>query len=360
MKQVLTHARVFDGVQFQDHSVGLEDGRITDDPGGSAIDFGGDILCPRFVDLQVNGGGGKMLGDAATEADLARIVAAHRKEGTGALFPTLITDSPDNTARIVDLVAASELPEIAGLHLEGPHIAAAKRGAHDEKLVRRMEDADLDLLLAAAKRIKLIVTLAPEAVSAQQVGRLADAGITVSLGHTETDFETARAYFEAGARMVTHLFNAMAPLHHRAPGLAGAAMLTDVHVGLIGDGLHVHPVLAGMAFRTKGASQLCLVTDAMAPFGSGMTHFELNGRKVAVDGTRLSLADGTLAGANTSMLAMIRKLVNDAEVPLEAALQAATGTPARALGLGNAGDISPGTEPLRIAADLSRIKPLLG
>lgn len=371
VRMVLTGGRVFDGKALCDGLCVVVEGACIADilpadaaPAGEICPLDGDILCPMFVDLQVNGGGGVLLNDAPNEAGLAAIASAHRAAGTGTLLPTLITDTPQVTRAAIDAVAQTQVPGIVGLHLEGPHIAPAKAGAHDPALIRPLGDADLALYLDAARRLpRLVITLAPEAATPEAVTTLTKAGVIVSLGHSAADFDTADAYFAAGATMATHLFNAMGPLHHRDPGLAGAALATPgVAAGLIGDGQHVHPAMVGAAVRAKsGASGLFLVTDAMAPFGTDMAAFELNGRTVAVDGARLTLADGTLAGANTDMLGLIRCCVADAGVPLDTALAMATSAAADAARLARpAGHLSKGgPTPLRLAGDLSALKPLI-
>lgn len=368
---ILKGGRVFDGhTMHKGWAVCLAGDRIkhlgpegTMPTGTHEIDLAGDILCPMFVDLQVNGGGGAMLNDAPTEDGLAAIAQAHRSAGTGFFLPTLITDSPDVTDAAVEAVASTSVAGVAGLHLEGPHIAAAKKGAHPAEHIRPLDDKGVEKLITSARRLpRLVVTLAPEAAPLGAITALANKGVVVSIGHSAATYEAAMAAFGSGATMATHLFNAMGPIHHRDPGLAGAALACpDVSAGLIADGVHVHPALLGQAIRGKaGSERMFLVTDAMAPFGTDDTTFTLSGRTVLRDGIRLSLADGTLAGANASLLEGIRLLVGEAQIPLETALGMATGAPARAARLPQpAGTLAIGGQaPLRIAGDLSAIRPI--
>jgi len=339
--------RVFDGArlhtvkaaQFRD---GVFDGLVseTDIPSDRTVcDLGGDILSPGYVDLQVNGGGGIMLNDAPTVRTLARIAAAHRSLGATAILPTLITDTPQKTAATLEavrLAVREGLAGIAGLHLEGPHLSVARKGAHDAALIRPMDDADLQQLLAAKADIPILkVTLAPESVSQDQVRTLVRAGILVSLGHTDADFDTCRAYAKAGASCVTHLFNAMSQLGNRAPGLVGAALeLGDVFAGVIADGIHVHPASLRAAWASKrGPGQLFLVSDSMAVAGTSETEFSLDGRRITRQHGQLTLENGTLAGADLDLTTAIRVLVNDVGVDLETAMRAATTVPARLVGL---------------------------
>ncbi|MCL6284908.1 N-acetylglucosamine-6-phosphate deacetylase [Ruegeria sp. 2012CJ41-6] len=297
------------------------------------VDLDGGILSPGYVDLQVNGGDGVMFNDDPSVATLTRIASAHRSLGTTAILPTLITDTPEKTKAAIDAARYAingKVPGIAGLHLEGPHLSVARKGAHDADLIRPMEDTDLRLLLAAKADIPVLkVTVAPESTTPDQIATLAAAGILVSLGHTDAGFETCKSYAEAGARCVTHLFNAMSQLGNREPGLVGATLATGtLSAGLIADGIHVHPAAMRTAWDSKaGPGQIFLVSDAMAVAGTALTEFFLEGRRISRNDGRLTLEDGTLAGADLDLTTAIRVLVNDVGVALEQALQATTTTP---------------------------------
>ena len=308
-------------------------------------------ICPGFVDLQVNGGGGVMLGAAADAAGLRRIAAAHAALGTAAFLPTLITDMPARTravARAVRGALAAGAPGIAGLHLEGPHLALARAGAHDPALIRPMGEADLAFLCELARTLPaLMVTLAPEAVPPERIAALAGAGAVVSLGHTDAPYADCVAAARAGARCVTHLFNAMSQLAPRAPGLVGAFLdRPELSAGIIADGVHVHPaaVRAAAAARPGG---LFLVTDAMAVAGTDLPSFALGGRAVTRAEGRLTLADGTLAGADLDMAGAVRTMAGPGGQGLAEAVAMATGRPAAFLpGLPRAGRLEEG-DPFR-------------
>jgi N-acetylglucosamine-6-phosphate deacetylase len=335
---------IFDGrALHRGAALVVEDGRVaalvSEAEAGDApqrVDLGGDILSPGFVDLQVNGGGGVMFNDDQSVRALRTIAEAHRSLGSTTIFPTLITDTPERTRAAIDAVAAAcaeGVAGIGGLHLEGPHLSLARKGAHDPSLIRPMTDADLSVLTDAARRLPaLMVTLAPENVTADQVAALSDAGAIVSLGHTDADFDTSLAYQAAGARCVTHLFNAMSQLGHRAPGLVGAALHSGgLSCGLIADGIHVHLAALAAALRAKvGPGKVFLVTDAMAVAGTDAESFRLNGRTIRRNAGRLTLEDGTLAGADLDLVRAIRLLVEDIGLPLADALAMATDLPARA------------------------------
>lgn len=307
-----------------------------------------DLLVPGFVDLQVNGGGGVQFNDAPDAAGLARIVEAHRAGGTTCLLATLITDTPEITeaaiAAMAEALAAGQ-EGLAGLHLEGPHLDPRRKGTHAPELIRPMETADLDRILAAAPVCgHLLVTLAPESATAGQIAALVAGGVQVSLGHSDCTAEEAQAAFAAGASMVTHLFNAMSQLGHRAPGLVGAALEAGpVHAGLIADGYHVSDLAMQVALRAKaGPGRIFLVSDAMAATGSDLTEIQLNGRTIHRAGGRLTLADGTLAGADITMLDALRHCHRQLGLPLDEALRMAGLYPAEAAGLAGKGHLQPG------------------
>jgi N-acetylglucosamine-6-phosphate deacetylase len=339
-------ARIFDGEGWHDGKALLVSGQTVEGIIAAAalpadaetIDLPGGLLAPGFVDLQVNGGGGVMLNDAPSVETIRCICAAHAPFGTTSLLPTLITDTPETTAATLEAGAAAaceKVPGFLGLHLEGPHLSLSRKGAHDPDLIRPMEKADLDRLVNARSSMPtLMTTVAPETVTPQQIAALAGADIVVSLGHSDAGFATARAAIEAGARQMTHLFNAMSQLQHREPGMVGAALDSGgISAGLIADGFHVDRHAIAIALRAKrGPGRIFLVTDAMATIGTDMTEFTLNGRTIRREGGRLTLADGTLAGADLDMISAVRFMHREIGLPLEEALRMASLYPAEAVG----------------------------
>lgn len=337
----LRGADIFDGMtRISGHALVLEgaviaaivpEAQIAD---VDVIDLDGGTLCPGFVDLQVNGGGGLLFNDDQSVATLMAMAKAHARLGATSILPTLITDTPERTARAIDAVVAAiaeGVEGIIGLHLEGPHLSIPRKGAHDAALIRAMDDADMARLLDAAKRLPILkITVAPENVTPDQIATLSAAGILVSLGHSDATFATCEAAAQAGASCVTHLFNAMSQLSNREPGLVGAALtLGGLSAGLIADGIHVHPATVRAALAAKkGPGQMFLVSDAMAVAGSGATEFELNGRRVIRVGNRLTLEDGTLAGADLDLLTAVRNLEAWGAASRDEALMMATSIPA--------------------------------
>ncbi|MCG5480790.1 N-acetylglucosamine-6-phosphate deacetylase [Sinorhizobium alkalisoli] len=343
----ITGARIFDGNRWHEEvDLVVENGRVASIgpqsvsvEASETVDAKGQLLVPGFIDLQVNGGGGALLNEQPTLEGIQRICQAHAAFGTTAMLPTLITDTRAVTRAAIAAGVAAKAADITGflgLHLEGPHLSVARKGAHDPSLIRPMDADDLETLLTCMQSIGcLMVTLAPENVSEQQVRTLADAGVIVSLGHTDASFVTACAYAEAGASCVTHLFNAMSGLGHREPGVAGAALaVRSLNVGLIADGFHVDPAVMQIAMRGKqGPGRIFLVTDAMSTIGTDMTRFSLNGREILRENGRLTLADGTLAGADIDMLSCVRYVHQQLDLPLNVALRMASAYPAEAIGL---------------------------
>ncbi len=357
-RKIFSGARIFDGERFHDDkALVVADGRVetiaplNDLPEGDPIELDGGILSAGFIDAQVNGGGGRMLNDEPSPASMYTIAAGHRPYGTTSLLPTLITDTARATAAAIDAAkqAVHENRGVAGLHLEGPHLAPARKGAHLAELMRPVEDSDVSALTKAAQAIgTLLVTMAAEQVTEKQVRALSEAGVIVSIGHSDCTSEAAEARFDAGARGVTHLFNAMSQLGHRTPGLVGAALdHPAVWCGIIADGHHVDPKALRTALRAKrGEGKLFFVTDAMSLVGSKENSFRLNGRTVRRETggfcSKLVLSDGTLAGSDVDMASAIRYGITYLDLSLAEALRMATLYPARFLGIADRGRLAPG------------------
>lgn len=349
-RQVIRAEQVFDGTQLlPDQALVIEGDRISAIlPGSSVPDVRPlpGVLAPAFLDLQVNGGGGRMVSGETDLPALRQICATHRHLGSAGILPTLITDTPEATARIIALgmqATRAQVPGYLGLHLEGPHLDPKRKGAHDAGLIRPMTEEDLARLCDAAQGLPvLMVTVAPEAVTPDQIARLSAAGVLVSLGHSDCGFNAARAAFAAGARCATHLFNAMSQLAGREPGLVGAVLAGEAAAGLIADGTHVHPATlrAAVAARPQG---LFLVTDSMAFAGTDLSEIELGGRRILRREGRLTLADGTLAGADLTLPQAIGVMVREVGISPETALAMASRGPATLIGMADQfGTLAPG------------------
>lgn len=357
-------ARLFDGGALVAGQLVTEGGRVVAllAPGaaaeGEVHDLDGGILAPGFLDLQVNGGGGRLLGQGEADAEIAAICAAHGAMGTLGLLPTLITAGADTTRAVLAAglrAAQAGLPGFLGLHLEGPYLDPRRKGAHDAALFRTLDDADLAELLDAAQGLPaLMVTLAPEAARPSQIAVLAAGGVIVALGHSDCTDEQARAAFDAGARGVTHLYNAMSPMNHRAPGLVGAALDAPVWAGIIADGVHVAAPALRIALAAK-PGRMFAVSDAMAVAGTEGRDFTLGGRLIRRDAGRLTLEDGTLAGADVTLPQALGWMAHQAGVPLAEALAMVTSRPAQVLGLADRGVLAPGARAdlVHLADDLT-------
>ncbi|KQM51118.1 N-acetylglucosamine-6-phosphate deacetylase [Sphingomonas sp. Leaf208] len=326
-----------------DATIVVEDGRIariddatTDQAVDHAIDLDGGWLMPGFVDTQVNGGGGVLFNDTPTVEGIAAIGAAHRPFGTTAFLPTLISDTPDVIALALDAVDAAILagvPGVLGIHIEGPVISPARKGIHDPTRFQDLDD-DLLALLTRPRLGRVMVTLAPERVTAAQIETLTAAGVLISIGHSDADHATATAGMAAGITGVTHLFNAMSPLVHRAPGVVGAVLDDQaVYCGIIVDGFHVDDAVLRIALRARPHDRFMLVSDAMPCVGAAEKSFVLQGREIHVENGRCVGADGTLAGSDLDMAGAVRNTVDRLGVAPEIAAAMAATYPAAFLRL---------------------------
>lgn len=341
-------AKIFDGQQIHRNHALLIDGELSAGivpngkvaPDYQSTQLNGGLIAAGFVDLQVNGGGGVLLNEHPSIEGIRTICEAHRLFGTTAVLVTLITDTPEVTKQAIDTAIkaqSAKVPGFLGLHLEGPHLSIEKKGAHSPDLIRRMTDQDMNVLCEAKQHLdNLLITVAPESVSNDQIAALAQTGIRVSLGHTATTSAGAKSSFTAGASSVTHLYNAMSPLTHREPGLVGAALNEDqIYCGLIADGIHVDPDAINIAFNMKsGDGKLFLVTDAMSTIGTDQREFTLNGRKITRRDGQLTLTDGTLAGADLDMITAVRYMAENTICGPEEALRMASTYPSKYLGTG--------------------------
>lgn len=327
----------------------IEGDRIADLLDGGAAPAGarplaGDLV-PGFIDIQVNGGGGVLFNDQPTVDGIAAIARAHRRFGTTGLLPTLISDDLDVVAQAiagVDAAIAAGVPGILGIHIEGPFLNPEKKGIHDASKFRVL-DADAIALLSSLRGGITLVTLAPELAPPGAIRALVDRGVVVAAGHTDASYEQLRAALDEGLSGFTHLYNAMTQLGSRAPGAVGAALEHPASwCGLIVDGFHVHPAALRVALAAKGTNALVLVTDAMPTVGSEAREFNLGGRRIVAEGSRLTGPDGTLAGSDLDMAQAVRNAQRLMGVDLATALRMASTAPARAMRLADRGEIRPG------------------
>jgi N-acetylglucosamine-6-phosphate deacetylase len=345
-------AHLFDGTAMRGPaSVRISNGRIESVSFGegkerASTNLPADvILAPGFIDIQVNGGGGVLLNDQPTEAGVRRIVEAHRSAGTTGCLPTLITDRSEVIEQLAAVAQTClQIPGVLGFHLEGPALNRSRKGIHPESEIRIPNRRDLAAIKSFGVCGRSIVTLAPECVPASLIEEFIGAGLRVSAGHSDATAAEMELAANRGVSGATHLFNAMSQLSAREPGLLGAALQDDrLFAGIICDGVHVDRISLRIAFRCKGRDRLMLITDAMPLVGTHNQEFMLHGMRIALHENRLTSPDGTLAGANLSMIEAVRNAIALLGIPLVDALIMASRTPARFLGLDfELGLIAPG------------------
>jgi N-acetylglucosamine-6-phosphate deacetylase len=339
-------------------------GGVPDQP---AVDLRGQWVLPGFVDLHVHGGGGASFTEGT--GDEARQAAAfHRARGTTTMLASLVTAPlAALEARAALLAGLAEDGLVAGLHLEGPFLSPARRGAQDPRHMLAPDVAVLERLNAAARSHLRIITLAPELPGALEVIKAAtQACVTVAIGHTDATADVTLAAIDAGATHATHLFNGMRPFHHREPGAVGALLDRDeVTCEIIADGVHLHDIAIRLAARAAGPGRLVLVSDAMAAAGMPDGRYRLGSKRVTVTGGVARLQEdpagpagdlgragvaapaGAIAGSTATLADVVRHAIA-AGLPVPDVAAAASTTPARVLGLGDrTGALRPG-----LAADL--------
>jgi N-acetylglucosamine-6-phosphate deacetylase len=305
--------------------------------GGAAIhDLQGALLLPGFIDTQVNGGAGLLFNDAPTAATIAAIGKAHRRFGTTGFLPTLISDELAATRAAIDATREAietGSPGVLGIHIEGPFLNVVRKGIHDASKLRRTDDSSFELLTSLGVG-RTLVTLAPEETSLATIARLAEAGVVISIGHSDAPYALVRAALDQGASGFTHLFNAMSPLTSREPGVVGAALEDGAAwCGIIVDGVHVDPVVLKLALRLRPHERFNLITDAMPCIGTPETAFELQGKTITVRDGACFDADGTLAGSSLDMAGAVRNAVRLLGLDLADASRMASRNPAEFLGL---------------------------
>jgi N-acetylglucosamine-6-phosphate deacetylase len=345
--------------------VEVDDGRITAVGAGvpGRSDLHGAVIVPGFVDIHCHGGGGASF-DSADAEECARAAAFHRERGTTTVMASVVTASPSDLERraaVLSDLAADGV--VAGIHYEGPFLSAARKGAHDPALLR---DPDLTTVkrLLRVPHVRMM-TIAPELDGGiDALRRVRDAGAIPAIGHTDATYEVTREAVGAGARVATHLFNGMRPLHHREPGPILALLdAPDITVELIGDGVHLHPAIVAHITRTKGVSGAALVTDAIAAAGMSDGDYELGGLGVEVrEGVARLSGGGSIAGSTATAASVFRRAVRESGIALPDAVRLSATNPAMLLGLTDRGSVSPGlrADLLVLDEDLAVRKVLTG
>ncbi len=316
--------------------IGLKNDRIEfveDNPSNQPIDYQG-VLVPGFIDLQVNGGGGYLFNESPNLDTIKQIGQAHQKFGVTGWLPTLITDSVEKMQQAADAVALAreqKEPGILGIHFEGPGLLAEKKGVHKAEFIRQLSELER-AIMTRGDLGQVVTTIAPEETSKEVIAYLSSMGVKVCLGHSNANYQQAKEALDAGASGFTHLFNAMSPLGSREPGMVGAALNgKKSYVGLILDGIHVHPVTAELAIRLQ--ENIMLVSDAMPLVGTQDKVFQLQGETIVRDGDKLTNSQGQIAGSVLNMAQAVKNAISMLGLTLPQAVKLASENPAKFLGI---------------------------
>ena len=348
------------GGMLEGHCVVIEESRISaicqQAPNGAErIDLAGQLLLPGFIDVQVNGGGGRLFNDDPSVETISIMAAAHRRFGTTGLLPTLISDNfsvIERAIAAVDAAIDSGVPGVLGIHIEGPFLSRSRRGIHLASMLQPFDDRFVEAL-CSARHGRTLVTVAPECITPEQIGRLVEGGVIVSAGHSDARYEIVRAAIDAGMTGFTHLFNAMSPLTGREPGVVGAALSNpESYCGIIVDARHVHPETLKLALRCKPHDRFMLVTDGLANVGTNNDSFKLLNATIRIKNGVYVDENGTLAGSALDMRQAVRNTMTYLGVNFGDALTMASAAPARFLGLGDQyGAIAKGFRASFVVAD---------
>jgi N-acetylglucosamine-6-phosphate deacetylase len=335
MKTSFHNGRIFTGTEFLRHAIVEVDGDTITAVGAQqtsatdAIDLQGGLLAPAFINIQIYGGNDQLFGEHPSVDALKATVEYSLSGGATHILPTVATNSQQVVNAAIQAVREywqQGLPGVIGLHLEGPFINAAKRGAHIAEFIKKPSLKDAEELIRPGIGVIKMMTLAPEVCSPEVISYLQQQNIIISAGHTDATFEQATTAFSNNIHLATHLFNAMSPLQHRAPGTVGAILNSShVHASIIADGHHVDYPAIAIAKKIMG-ERLFLITDAVAKNTSGVYQHQLQGDKYVVQ-------DGTLSGSALTMLKAVRNCMDHVNISLEEALKMASLYPARVLKL---------------------------
>ena len=343
MKQAITGSKLFNGIDFIEHKVLLiDDQHIAGIVNEDAIptDFqvkklDGGILSPGFIDLQVNGGGGKLFNNSPDKESLNTIISAHQYFGTTSIMPTVISDSLNILQKCTDTIS-NEIDNnhsLLGIHIEGPFFNVKYRGVHQKQYINTINASYLNLFETLDK-FPVMLTLAPECISIKQLKHLKSLGFKILAGHTDANYDQLEEAIKYGLDGFTHLFNAMGQISAREPGVVGSAFEFDeTSASIIVDLHHVHPSLINLSFKQKPKGKLFFVSDSMATINHGEPSFELYDEVVSESNGRIINSEGKLAGSSITQIDAIKNAYQKCSIPLESAISMATLYPAEYLGV---------------------------
>ena len=324
---------------FLEQAIYINDHRLVDkaeyQDDGEVIDAEGLLVLPGLVDIHSHGAAGEDFSDGNPEG-LKKILQYEKRCGITSYCPTSMTFPKERLRQIFASIKGAQTEDgatVVGINMEGPFLDPAKKGAHVEKWIAAPDVAFVRELNQDADGLVRLVTVAPNMDGAEEFIKEMHEEVCISLGHTAADYDCASRAMKLGAHHVTHLYNAMQPFGHRAPGLIGAAMDDpECMVELICDGYHIHPSAIRAAFRMFGPERVILISDSMRATGMENGTYELGGQEVTVKDRKAVLKDGTLAGSATNLYGCMCKAV-EFGIPLEQAIMAATANPARSIGI---------------------------
>ena len=343
MKKALKGARIFSGKDFLDSKALLfEDDNIIDILDDSIIpsDFeiqslNGGILSPGFIDLQVNGGGGKLFNNSPDKESLNTIISAHQYFGTTSIMPTVISDSLNVLQQCTDIISKEihKNKSLLGIHIEGPFFNVKYRGVHQKQYINTINATYMNLF-ETLDRFPVMLTLAPECISIKQLKSLKKLGFKILAGHTDANYDQLEEAIKYGLDGFTHLFNAMGQISAREPGVVGSALDFDqTWASIIVDLHHVHPSLINLSYKQKPEGKLFFVSDSMATINHGEPSFELYDEVVSESKGRIINSEGKLAGSSITQIDAIKNAYQKCNIPLESAISMATLYPAEYLGI---------------------------
>ena len=343
MKQAITGSKLFNGIDFIEHKALLiDDHHIAGIVNEDAIptDFqvqklDGGILSPGFIDLQVNGGGGKLFNNSPDKESLNTIISAHQYFGTTSIMPTVISDSLNILQKCTDTIS-NEIDNnhsLLGIHIEGPFFNVKYRGVHQKQYINTINASYLNLFETLDK-FPVMLTLAPECISIKQLKHLKSLGFKILAGHTDANYDQLEEAVKYGLDGFTHLFNAMGQISAREPGVVGSAFdFDETSASIIVDLHHVHPSLINLSFKQKPKGKLFFVSDSMATINHGEPSFELYDEVVSESNGRIINSEGKLAGSSITQIDAIKNAYQKCSIPLESAISMATLYPAEYLGV---------------------------
>lgn len=343
MKQAITGSKLFNGIDFIEHKALLiDDQHIAGIVNEDAIptDFqvkklDGGILSPGFIDLQVNGGGGKLFNNSPDKESLNTIISAHQYFGTTSIMPTVISDSLNILQKCTDTIS-NEIDNnhsLLGIHIEGPFFNVKYRGVHQKQYINTINASYLNLFETLDK-FPVMLTLAPECISIKQLKHLNSLGFKILAGHTDANYDQLEEAVKYGLDGFTHLFNAMGQISAREPGVVGSAFdFDETSASIIVDLHHVHPSLINLSFKQKPKGKLFFVSDSMATINHGEPSFELYDEVVSESNGRIINSEGKLAGSSITQIDAIKNAYQKCSIPLESAISMATLYPAEYLGV---------------------------